>query len=133
MRLSGSHQKWDHRSPLSHTTNTVSRMSRGRRKWASSRETSLVGSRAGSARSAVRCTHHCFAFLELTKYIGYAATNSSQSDDALATIGWGQGYDLTMVSGLRMGNLIFQSLEYAFVLLPPLTPKSPHLNCTQRR
>lgn len=47
-----------------------------------------------------------------TEICCYAPTDGTgpNNTDPLTTIGWGQQYDPTMVSGLRMGNLIYQSL-----------------------
>lgn len=46
-------------------------------------------------------------------YIGYSAVDEGEADDPLATIGWGEQYDPTMISGLRMANLIYESFAYA--------------------
>ena len=39
--------------------------------------------------------------------------DESEADNPLATIGWGEQYDPTMISGLRMANLIYESFTYA--------------------
>ncbi|KZV63074.1 glycoside hydrolase family 30 protein [Peniophora sp. CONT] len=48
-------------------------------------------------------------FTEICCYAPTDGTGASNIDP-LATIGWGQQFDPTMVGGLRMGNLIYQSL-----------------------
>lgn len=39
--------------------------------------------------------------------------DASEANEPLATIGWGEQYDPTMISALRMANLIYQSFAYA--------------------
>ncbi|KZT22543.1 glycoside hydrolase family 30 protein [Neolentinus lepideus HHB14362 ss-1] len=48
-----------------------------------------------------------------TEICCYSETDPSEAGDPLATIAWGQTYDPTMVSGLRMANLIWQSFTQA--------------------
>ncbi|KAH9843739.1 glycoside hydrolase [Rhodofomes roseus] len=43
----------------------------------------------------------------------YNAANSNESDDPLATLTYSSQYDPTMLSGLRMAHLVWQSFTYA--------------------
>jgi hypothetical protein len=44
---------------------------------------------------------------------GFKESDSSQASNPLATLTYGAQFDPTMVSGLRMANLIQQSVENA--------------------
>ncbi|EIN11177.1 glycoside hydrolase [Punctularia strigosozonata HHB-11173 SS5] len=48
-----------------------------------------------------------------TEICCYVQVDSSEADDPLATLTYGGQYDPTMVSALRMANLIFQSFTFA--------------------
>ncbi|KZT65048.1 glycoside hydrolase family 30 protein [Daedalea quercina L-15889] len=48
-----------------------------------------------------------------TEICCYSATDESEASDPLAAIAWGEQYDPTMISGLRMANLIYESFAYA--------------------
>ncbi|EPT00682.1 hypothetical protein FOMPIDRAFT_113961 [Fomitopsis schrenkii] len=48
-----------------------------------------------------------------TEICCYSAVDASEANEPLATIGWGEQYDPTMISALRMANLIYQSFAYA--------------------
>lgn len=45
--------------------------------------------------------------------LGYNAQDSSEANDPLATLTYGSQYDPTMLSGLRMAHILWQSLTYA--------------------
>ena len=49
----------------------------------------------------------------LTSLTGYHAADSSDTSDPLAALTYGSQYDPTMLSGLRMAHIIWQSFTYA--------------------
>ncbi|KII92099.1 glycoside hydrolase family 30 protein [Plicaturopsis crispa FD-325 SS-3] len=65
-----------------------------------------------------------------TEICCYTEINAADADDPLATITYGAKYDPTMVSAMRMGNLIFESLLDMYVYSAWVALSSGFGSCT---
>jgi hypothetical protein len=68
------------------------------------------GKSSWSTEICCRSTRQSYRLIAQVRMTGFTPSDSSSANEPLSTVGYGAQYDPTIVGGLRMANLIYQSI-----------------------